>query len=748
MLAIYKKELKSYFTNMIGFVFIAFFLAIIGLYTVVYNFLNGYSNFEYVLNSITFLFVILVPIITMRVMAEEKKQKTDQLLFTAPISIEKIIIGKYFAVLTLFLITMGVTLLYPIILSQFGIVNMALAYGGILGFTLLGATYISVGVFISSLTESQVIAAVISFLAMLLMNLMSGIGSMLPTSSASNLIMTSCLILILVLISYFTMHNIIVSVLLAILAEGILTGLYVWKSNLFEGVFANILNWFSVTDRYNDFTLGILNGTALFYYISVTFMFLFLTIQLTKSSFTTKHVRSGAYHTVLMVISIVTVLLANLIVGEIDFSKDLSANGMFTLSDKTKKAAENLKEDITIYYIVPDGNESSNVEKILEQYNKISEHVKLVKKDPVKYPTFASQYTEEEIEENSVIIVNNKTKISKYIPYSELLETQIDYNTYQQQVTGYDVEGQVTSGMVYVTKEDLPKMYVVEGHGEVELGATIQASIKKLNINVENLQTISIESIPKDCSLLFINAPTSDFTSDEINMIKTYLKDGGKAILNVGYTENEMTNYKALLKEYGISEVDGIVIEQNGNYVGNYPNYPIPSIESHAITEGIEKYVVAAVSKGLKFEKKIRDSVTMEPILTTSDGSYSKTNINSEEIGKEKEDIDGPFYLGVAIIEQNKDKTETKLAVYSSGYLLDDEFLATGQFGNEAIVLNTISWMTDTEKGLSIPVKSITQNYLTLTAGQVIFYSVLLVIVIPLILIIAGLVIWFRRRKG
>ena len=280
MSAIYKKELKSYFTNMIGFVFIAFFLAIIGIYTVVYNFLNGYSNFEYVLNSISFLFVILVPIITMRVMAEEKRQKTDQLLYTSPVSVEKIVIGKYLAVLTLFLITMGITLTYPLILRQFGTVNMALAYGGILGFTLLGAAYIAVGVFISSLTESQVIAAVISFLTMLLMNLMSGIGNLLPTSGISNFLIISMLVFVIVLVSYFTLHSVWIPIVAAIIGEGILTGIYFWKADLFEGLAANILKWFSVTERYNDFTLGILDVTALFYYLSIIGIFLFLTIQL------------------------------------------------------------------------------------------------------------------------------------------------------------------------------------------------------------------------------------------------------------------------------------------------------------------------------------------------------------------------------------------------------------------------------------------------------------------------------------
>lgn len=164
MLAIYKKELKSYFTSMTGYIFIAFFLVLIGLYYVVFNMINMYANFEYVLSGVSFIFVLLVPILTMRLMAEEKKQKTDQLLFTSPLPVSKIILGKYLAVLTVFLVVMGIVCLYPLILLQFGAVPLKVAYASILGFSLLGAAYIAIGLFISALTDSQVVAAVVSFI--------------------------------------------------------------------------------------------------------------------------------------------------------------------------------------------------------------------------------------------------------------------------------------------------------------------------------------------------------------------------------------------------------------------------------------------------------------------------------------------------------------------------------------------------------------------------------------------------------
>ena len=143
MLAIFKKELKSYFHSMIGYVFMAFFLVVIGIYMFVYNFTYQVANFEYVLNSVTFVFIVLIPILTMRLMAEEKKQKTDQLLFTSGVSMAKIVLAKFFAVLALFGITMFVVCIYPLILNIFGDVPFGTGYASIFGFFIMGAAFIA-----------------------------------------------------------------------------------------------------------------------------------------------------------------------------------------------------------------------------------------------------------------------------------------------------------------------------------------------------------------------------------------------------------------------------------------------------------------------------------------------------------------------------------------------------------------------------------------------------------------------------
>lgn len=280
MFAIYKKELKQYFCSMIGFVFLAFFIAIISIYTWANNFYGGVGNFELTLSSSNFLFVLLIPILTMRVVAEERHQKTDQLLYTSPVSIGRIIIGKYLALLTLFGLGILFISLYPLLLSRYGeTVQLATSYSALLGFFLLGAAYIAVGTFVSSLTESQPIAAVVSFLVLLLSVLITSIAGALPSDNVSQAVIVSVLWLVVAAVSYYMMHNITVALILAVLGEAVIWIIFAVKSSVYEGLVSDILNCAALSARFEDFTLGVLKYDVIVYYISVQFLFVFLTIQ-------------------------------------------------------------------------------------------------------------------------------------------------------------------------------------------------------------------------------------------------------------------------------------------------------------------------------------------------------------------------------------------------------------------------------------------------------------------------------------
>ena len=279
MFAIYKKELKNYFINMTGYIFIGFMLAVTGIFTTLINLISTYPSFENVLSNITIVFLLIIPILTMRSVAEERHSKTDQLLYSLPVSVTQIVLAKYLAMFTVFLIPVGIIGLYPLILSIFGTVYLGTAYGALLGFTLLGGALIAVGMFMSSLTESQVIAAVTSFGVIFAMYLMSAIASLIPAGAMASLVAFAVVVLIFAGVVYSLTKNSTVAGITAAAGAFILAGIYFINSSIFDGLFANVLNWLAVFDRFSTFTTGLFDLTSVVYYVSLIILFVFGTVQ-------------------------------------------------------------------------------------------------------------------------------------------------------------------------------------------------------------------------------------------------------------------------------------------------------------------------------------------------------------------------------------------------------------------------------------------------------------------------------------
>lgn len=279
MTAIYKRELKSYLTSMVGYLFIFFILVLAGIYFSAYQLSAAYPKFEYTLSAVTFVFLIGVPILTMRVLAEERKQKTDQLLLTAPVSVGNIVIGKYLALVTVYAIPILVMCTYPLIMSKFGTVAFGSAYTAILGFFLLGCANIAIGVFMSALTESQVIAAVLTFVLLFAFYMMNGISSFFSKTSMSTCVTFGLLILAAAIILYTMIKNALISAIAAVIGEVILVVVYVVKSSVFEGGIQKVLNVFNLSGHFDNFTSNIFDIKGIVYFLSVIAVCLFLTMQ-------------------------------------------------------------------------------------------------------------------------------------------------------------------------------------------------------------------------------------------------------------------------------------------------------------------------------------------------------------------------------------------------------------------------------------------------------------------------------------
>ena len=262
MRAVFRHELSSYFTGVTGYVFGAFLLLFTGIYTMVYNLQSASVHFEYVLGSMSFVFLIIVPILTIRVLAEERRQKTDQLLYSLPLTMTQVVLGKFAAMLVVFTAPMAVICLYPVVLSAYGNVYLPAAYGAIVGFFFLGMALLAIGMYISSVTESQAVAAGLCFVVMLVNYFLSDLAGFASSTAYSSLAALALTALIACGIVYLMTKNGFVSLLLAAVLEAGLIGGYLWDSSRFEGLFPQIISQLSLFARFYTIVNGVFDVTA------------------------------------------------------------------------------------------------------------------------------------------------------------------------------------------------------------------------------------------------------------------------------------------------------------------------------------------------------------------------------------------------------------------------------------------------------------------------------------------------------
>lgn len=702
MWAIYKRELKSYFRSFIGFLFIAATLFFVSLYFFVYNMLSGYPYISYAISSVTFLFMITVPILSMRILAEEKHSKTDQLILTAPVSVGGIVMGKFLALLTIFLIPTAVVCTYPLIMKGFGSVPMGESYLAVLAFFLYGMTSIAIGLLISSLTESQVIAAVVSFLVLFLGYMMSSICNLI--SSTGNLL-------------------------------------------------TKILGCFDLATPFNEMLNGTLNLQSVIYYITLTALALFLAVQAIQKrrySVSVQTLSFGAYSTGSIALAVAVVVVINIVLGEMPTSwtsLDVTSQKLYSLTDQTKEFVEGMKEDVTIYVIASESSQDETLRQTLQRYDELSDHINVEYVDPNVNPRFYMQYTDS-ISMNSLIVVSDRR--NKVIDYSSIYESSFDYSTYTSTTTGYDGEGQITSALDYVLSDSMPKVYMTEGHGEYTLSSSFTNAMKKENVDYETINLMDYDNIPEDAACLIINAAGSDFSADDKDKVIDYLDMGGNVVFVVGLTEGDTPNLDAITDYMGLSIAEGLVVEQDKeNYYRN-PYYLLPNQSYSTYTSGLynQYYIFAPYVQGIIIENEEAEGITYNTFLSTSDKAFSKVGeINVQNFDKEEGDIDGPFGVGVSAVRKLDDETSATLIVYGCDQLFTDEANSMVSGANQVLFTNTVSSFVDHEVSVSIPAKSYEISYLTVPQSKAVLVGLMTVIVVPVGCLAAGFVIWFRRRK-
>ena len=464
--------------------------------------------------------------------------------------------------------------------------------------------------------------------------------------------------------------------------------------------------------------------------------------------------KNGSYSIIMTLIVIAAAVILNLVAAEIptQFTQfDFSQQKLYSVSDDTKDYLKSLNQDVTLYFLAQTDNEDTTVQKLLERMDDLSSHVKVEQKDPVVNPNFASQFTDSDVTDNSVIVQCGEK--SKVVDYTKIYETQSEYGGYYTSTTGFDGEGQIVSAIEYVTSDDLPVIYTLEGHGEAELSDGITSEIEKQNVELKSLNLVTEGEVPEDAEAILICSPTSDFSEEEANQIISYLEKGGKALIFTDYVDKDLTNVKKVLANYGVGIIDGVIMEGDSrHYAYQMPYYLVPDLgDSDIVSELSENSMSALVpaAQGIETLDDVRDSIEITPLLTTSDSAYSKVDVaNIESYEKEEGDIDGPFNIGVYITEELEDNT-TEIIYYSSSSLLNDSVDQMVSGSDTQLVVNSVSTLCKPEDNdsISVPSKSLQMDYLTLTAFDSAFWMLVTIILVPGACIIIGLAVWLKRRK-
>ena len=503
-----------------------------------------------------------------------------------------------------------------------------------------------------------------------------------------------------------------------------------------------------------------------------------------KHTFNRRAFRKDSYSAAMSVVVIAIVVVLNMIVGQIPSKYtefDISTGKLYTIGDETKKVLKNLDEDITIHYIVQSGNEDSTIEKLLNQYKDNSSKIKIEKIDPVTSPNYTSQYTDDTVSENSLIV--SSAKRNKVIDYSSMYESEIDYSTYQSKTTGFDGEGQLTSAIDYVLSDELPVVYYVTGHNEVALPDAVKDRIEKANLELKELNLLTAGEVPSDAAGLLLDSPETDYSKEEAQAVITYLQNGGKTLILTDYTGKEHTNYDSILAEYGIEVTDGIVVETDSNMYVQRPYYIVPTISASEITTdmtGGSTNVLLSGCQGFKVSENARDTLDISTVLSPSENAFVKTDPqNMTSYDKEDSDADGPFSVAVTVSEDvsgtsdedsdssgvdeattetdnaateaaTSDETKTtQLVAIASSAILDSSMNSMVSDGNYTLYMNAMKWLVDTgdSNRVSIASKSVAVDYLTVTAGDAAAIALFVCILLPICCLVCGGMICHRRKK-
>lgn len=456
-----------------------------------------------------------------------------------------------------------------------------------------------------------------------------------------------------------------------------------------------------------------------------------------KEILSSPQARYGTYSALLIAVAIAIVIMINMVAGQFPVSWkniDLSSNNLYEITDQSKALLKSLDKKVEIHILAEKDTTDKRIKIFVEKYAGLSKKVSVKWTDPVLRPTVL---VANNAKSNTIIVSCEETGRSIQIAMSDMITydemSYYYYGTYQE--NSFDAEGQLTSAVNYVVNGSTQKIYYTVGHGEQKITDTLADLFKKSNFSTEEINTLVKTEIPKDCDLLFLYGPTTDFTEDEIKNLSAYLQNGGNVIYLMGEADKQLSNLNALLLEYGMEVVDGFMADTQRCYQQN-PYYVFPTLSvSGDLATGLESEMILMLyPRGMKTVDPARETITVEAFMSTSSGGGYKITEGTQE--------QGSYVLGAVATEN-----EARLTVITSDTLVDENMTtAYSTLENNTLFMNAVTSNFEEVSNASIAPKSLAATYNTM---QHVGLSTLIVIIgVPVAILVGGFVTWLKRRKA
>ncbi len=779
--AIFKREIQAHLTNIFGWIFIAVSIGLIGLSVILTNLMGAVPQIEYGIRTLLMAMALTVPFLCMPVFASENKSGNIKFLLSLPIKTHNIVLGKYFAALTVFAIPTLILAMMPLLLSLYGTVLFAQSYASILAYFLIGSCMIAICMFIGAHSRRLVVTLAVGVLVSAVLYAGPVLSSYVPTSPIASLISIIALELVICLIIWLLSRKLTVG--------GVAFGLfviptliaYLVSSNGFSSLFRKIFLFISPFERISNFTLGIFDIEDVIYLLSVTALFVFLTYRAIEKT------RSASKHENLKPIAVTAISLALVIAINLGIfaipsafiSFDASGLNIYSLSDASKKFAAEADEDVTIYLLSEQGIPDAQIEQILLEYEAASAHIDYKLINVTSNPDFVAKYIGvsyyhvnsdgiRPLSNHSVIIESARRytviNSSGYYSYKigSYLYTENEFLAMCQQAIseGYDisqigyetfldVDRVILSGIEYVMLDNVSTVFTLKGHGEQAIDESFYSNIKQAkNGSFDEIVLDNFNSIPDYCSTLVISSPTTDISTNDANKIIEYIDRGGDVILITSPENTKMPNLLRVAEAFGLTAGDGVIKDSDKkHHMNDNPAYlvldsdPKHSVSSFVRTnyssQGGDVYPRFPNAHPIVKTELSDDSLVIKELFTTSDLATASDNDVAKKLVT--------AYSAQKTIDKETENTANLF--WFSSYEAFSERAAEAHPINIVYLLVSLSYIggtQDYETSLDVPSRNISGAFLKVPLSIPVVWGITFGL-ITLIVLCSGVALYISR---